>query len=103
MALDGPTSLETGHSTPKRLKVEEVQVGGTPTEHVEHWRAPEIVQSALKYTALTFKKAFNNNNNRDSLQQLKEDIHSMRPVTEGQTKVNAEAVKWYISINMNFC
>ena len=103
MTLDGPTSLETGHSTYKRLMVEEVQVGGAPTEYVKHWRAPETVQSALKYTALTFKKAFNNNNNRDSLHQLKEAIHSMRPIIEGQTQVNAEAVKWYISINMNFC
>ena len=28
--------------------VEEVQVGHTPAEHTEHWKAPEIVESALK-------------------------------------------------------
>ena len=27
----------------------------------------------------------------------------MRPVIEGQTRVNVEAVKWYLSLNMNFC
>ena len=27
----------------------------------------------------------------------------MRPVIEGQTRVNAEAVKWYLSLNMKFC
>ena len=27
----------------------------------------------------------------------------MRPVIEGQTQVNTEAVKWYLSLNMNFC
>ena len=27
----------------------------------------------------------------------------MRHVIEGQTRANAEAVKWYLSLNMNFC
>ena len=27
----------------------------------------------------------------------------MTPVIEGQTRVNAEAVKWYLSLNMNYC
>ena len=27
----------------------------------------------------------------------------MRPDIEGQTRVNAEAVKWHLSLNMNFC
>ena len=63
--------------------VEEVQVVGAPAEHAEHWKAPEIVESALKYTALTFRKAFSINNKRDILQRLKEVIHSMRPVMEG--------------------
>ena len=101
--LDGPTALQNGPSTHMKLIVEEVQVGGAPAEHAEHWKAPEIVESALKYTALTFRKAFNRNNKRDLLQQLKEAIHSMRLVIEGQTRVNAEAVKWYLSLNMNFC
>ena len=101
--LDGPTALENGPSTPKKLMVEVVQVGGAPAEHAEHWKAPEIVESALKYTGLTFRKAFNSNNKRDTLQQLKEAIHSMRPIIEGQTRVDAEAVKWYLSLNMNFC
>ena len=42
--LDGPTSLENGPSTPKKLVVEEVQVGGAFAEHAEHWKAPEIVR-----------------------------------------------------------
>ena len=66
--LDGPISLENGPSTPKKLMVEEVQVGGAPAEHTEHWKAPEIVEPALKYTALTFRKAFNSSNKRDILQ-----------------------------------
>ena len=85
--------MENGPSTPKKLMVEEVQVVGAPAEHAEHWKAPEIVESALKYTALTFRKAFSINNKRDILQRLKEVIHSMRPVMEGQTRVNVEAVK----------
>ena len=83
--LDGPTVLENGPLTPKNLMVEELQVVGAPAEHDEHWRAPQIVESALKYTALTFRKAFNSNNKRDILQRLKEAIHNMRPVIEGQT------------------
>ena len=83
--------------------MEEVQVGGAPAEHADHWKAPEIVESALKYMALTFRKTFSNNNKRDILQRLKEVIHSMKPVIEGQTRANAEAVKWYLSLNMNFC
>ena len=101
--LDRPIALESGPSTPKELMGEELQVGGAPAEHAEHWKAPEIVESALKYTALTFRKAFNSNNKRDILQRLKEAIHSMRPVIDEQTQVKAEAVKWYLSLNMNFC
>ena len=80
-----------------------MSVGGAPAEHAEHWKAPEIVESALKYTACTFRKTFNSNNKRDILQRLKEVIHSMRPVIEGETRANMEAVKWYLSLNMNFC
>ena len=82
-----------GPSTPKKMMVEKVQVGGAPAEHFEHWKTLEIVEPALKYTALTFRKAFNTNNKRDVLQRLKEAIHSMRPIIKGQTRANAEAVK----------
>ena len=44
--VDGPTTLENRPSTPKKLMVEEVQVGGAPAEHTEHWKAPEIVHSS---------------------------------------------------------
>ena len=101
--VHGPTSLENGRSTPKKLMAEEVQVGGASAEHAEHWKAPEILESTLKYMAVIFRKTFNSNNQRDILQQLKETIHSMRPVIEGQTRVNAEEIKWYLSLNMNFC
>ena len=90
--LDGPTSLENGPSTPKKLMVEEMQVCGAPAEHAEHWKAPEIVESALEYTPLTFRKAFNSNNKIDILQLLKEVIHSMRHIIKGRTRVNGEAV-----------
>ena len=83
--------------------VEEVQVGGAPAEHAENWKPPEIVESALKYTALTFRKRFNSNNKRDVVQRLKEAIRSTRRVIEGQTRATAEAVNWYLSLNMNFC
>ena len=73
-----------------------MQVGGAPAEHTEHWKAPEIVDSASKYTALTFRKTFNSNNKKDILQRLKEVIHRMRPIIERKTRVNAEAVKWYL-------
>ena len=26
-------------------------MGGVPTEHTEHWKVPEIVESTLMYTA----------------------------------------------------
>ena len=96
--------IRNGPSTLKKLMVEEMQVGGAPAEHVEHWKAPEIVESSLnlKYTALTFKKVFNTNNKRDVLQRLKEVIYIMRPVIEGQTQANVKAVKWYLSLNMIF-
>ena len=76
--LDGLTSTGNGPSTPKKLMVEEVQVGYAPAEHIEDWKAPEITESALKCTALTFTKAFNTKK-RDVLQRLKEVIHSMKP------------------------
>ena len=92
--LYGFISLENGPSAAKKLMVEEMQVGGVAAEHTEHWKAPEIEGSALKFMALTFRKAFNNNNKKDALRWLKEVIHSMRLVIEGQTRVNVEAVKW---------
>ena len=87
--LDRPTALENGPSTLKKLMVDEVQVCGAPAEHAEHLTEPEIVESALKYTALTFKKAFNSNNKRYILQRLKEAIHSMIPVIEGQNRASS--------------
>ena len=83
--LDGSTSSENGPSTPKKFMVEEVQVSRAPAEHTEHWKAPEIAESALKYTTLTFRKTCNSNIKRDVPQRLKEVIHSMRPVLEGKT------------------
>ena len=62
--LDGPISLWNGPSTPTKLMVEEAQVGGAPVEHSARWKAPEIVEPALKYTALTFRKAFNSINKK---------------------------------------
>ena len=87
----------------KLVEEEEVQVGGAPAVHAAHWKATEIVGSPLRYTALTFSEAFNNSNKRDILQRLKEVIHSMKPVIDGQTRANTEGVKWYLSLNMNFC
>ena len=60
-------------------------MGVAPAEHVERWKVPEIVKSALKYTTLTFRKAFNTSDKRDALQRLKEVVHSMRTVIKGQT------------------
>ena len=77
-------------------------MGGAPAEHVEHCKAPETVEPALSYTTLIFRKLFNANNKRDTLQRLKEVIHGMRPVIEGETRANEEPVKWYLSLNMNF-
>ena len=50
-ALDRPTSSKDRPSAPKKLIAEEVQVGGAPAEHAEHWKAPEIKKSSLKYAA----------------------------------------------------
>ena len=86
--LDGPTSSKNEPSTRKKLMVEELQVGCAPIEHAEHWKAPEIVESTLKYTALIFRKTFKSNNKRNVLQRLKDVVHS---VIEGQTRANTEA------------
>ena len=93
--LDGPISSENGTSTSKKLMVEERRVDGAPAEHVEHWKAPEKVESALKYTAVTFRKLYNTNNKRDVLQH--------EHFIERQTRANTKAVKWYLSLNMNLC
>ena len=70
--MDGPSSSKNGLSKPKKLMVEEVQVGGAPVEHAEHWKTPEIVESALKYMAVTLMKTLNSNKKRNVLQRLKE-------------------------------
>ena len=60
--------------------VEEMQVGSAPTKYAEHWKAPEIVEYALKYMALTFRKTFNSNNKRHVIQQLQE-VETRHPGT----------------------
>ena len=64
--------------------------------------APEIAEFTLKYRALTFRKKFDSNNKRDVLQQLKDVIHTTRPIIKGKAGVNADPVKLYLSLNMNF-
>ena len=81
--------------------VEEVQVGGAPAEHAEHWKTSEIVESALKYTALTFRKAFNSSNKKDILQRLKEISIAWNLSSRDKLEL-VETVKWYLSLNMNF-
>ena len=65
MILDGPASSENGLSTLKKLVVEEMQVGVIAAEHAEYWKAPEIVESTLKYMVLSIRKTFNSNNKGD--------------------------------------
>ena len=83
--------------------LKKVEVGDALADRAEHWKPSEIEESALKYMALTLRKAFNSSNKRDIIQRLKEVIHIMRPTIEGQTGVNAEALKWYLSLKINFC
>ena len=45
---DKSTSSENRPSTPKKLMVEKVQVGGAPAEYVEHWKAPWNSRVSLK-------------------------------------------------------
>ena len=100
--LNGPTSSTNVPSAPKKLMVEEVQVGGASTDHVEQWKVPERLESALKYTALIFRKTFDNNSKRDALQRLEDVFYTMKPVIEEQTRANVEADKWYLSLNISF-
>ena len=73
---------------PNKLMVEEVLKGDTPFEHTEHWKATEIVESALKYTTLTFRKIFKSSNKRGVLQRLKDVIPNVKPVIVGKPKLN---------------
>ena len=66
MTLHGPTSSENGPLTSKKLMVEAGQKSGALTKHVEHWKVPETVESALKYTALTFSMMFNSKTKKTS-------------------------------------
>ena len=60
-------------------------MGGATAEHTQYRKTPEMVESTLKYTALTFRKTFNSNKKRDVLQRFKEVIHSMKPIIGEQT------------------
>ena len=71
MTVNGATSLENGPSTPKKLTVEELQVGGVPAKQAERWKAPEIVESALKNTTLTFRNPSNSNKKKTSCSDWK--------------------------------
>ena len=75
-------------------------MGGAP---VEHLKAPAIVESTVKYTALTFRKAFNHQQQWRRPATIERVIHSTIPIIEGQTQANADAVKWYLSLNLKFC
>ena len=58
--------------------------------------------SALKYTTLTFRKVFSINSKRSVLRQLKVVIYSLRFVIEVKTRAEADIVKRYPLININF-
>ena len=70
-----------------------------------HWtlEGTWVVEAPLKYMVLTFRKTINSNSKRDVLQSLKDVVHTMRSVIEGQSRANEETVRWYLSVNMNFC
>ena len=62
--------------------VEQVQVDA-PIEHSKHWKVPEMVEPALKYTAPSGR-------------------HSTEAAKETSSN-DWKPTKWYLSLNMNFC
>ena len=80
--------------------LEEVEVSDAPTEHVEHWKAPDIAESALKYTALSFRKIFDSNDKKKcpATIEIRYPYHEIR-----HQGTNWKAFKWYLSLNINFC
>ena len=79
------------------------QVGGSSAleEHSETWKAPEILESTLKDTAMTYRKEFNESNRKDLLQRLNITMNTFTPIIQGEIH-RKEGIKWYFSLKMVF-
>ena len=80
------------------------QVGGSavPNEHSETWRAPELVESTLKRTAVTYRKEFDDSNRKELQQRLLTVMNTFTPIIQGEI-VSKKGVKWYLSLRLIFC
>ena len=78
-----------------------VQQGGS-NEHPEYWRAPELLESTLKYTAMTYRKSFDDSNRIDLLDRLKTALEHFKPIVRGMVSATKDAIKWYLSLNLHF-
>ena len=91
----------------KKPRVENLiaeQVGGSNPimEHPETWRAPQLAESMLNRTALTYRKEFNENNRKELQQRLLTVMDTFTPIIQGEI-VKKKGVKRYLSLKLVFC
>ena len=76
--------------------------GSNPiTEHPETWRAPQLAESTLKRTAVTYKKEFDDSNRKKLQQRLLTVMNTFTPIIQGEI-VSKKGVKWYLSLSWCF-
>ena len=53
-------------------------------DHSQYWRAPYMLKSSLKNTAATFRKSFDDSNQKNFLQRLKNVMEHFKPILHGR-------------------
>ena len=97
-----PLKQSTIENYPKRSCVQQVGGRNAVEEHSETWKAPEILESTLKNTAMTYRKEFNEINRKDLLQRLNIMMNTFTPIIQGEIH-RKKGIKWYFSLKMVFC
>ena len=80
----------------KGMESEVITQQGGSNEHPEYWKAPELIESSLKRTAMVYRKSFDEANKRELLERLKNVLEQHKQIIRGMVSHAKNAVKWYI-------
>ena len=88
----------------KRPHIETMQVGGSgfSEAHPETWKVPEMIESTLQHTAVTYRKEFDEKNTQELMNRLNTNLRAFTSIIRSEI-VRKKGIKFYFSLRLNFC
>ena len=88
----------------KRPHIETMQVGGSgfSEAHPETWKVPEMIESTLQHTAVTYRKEFDEKNTQELMNRLNTNLRVFTSIIRSEI-VRKKGIKFYFSLRLNFC